>query len=168
MTTEDSSVLQPNSSHSNLKVVEDTVYCAVVSEAFLTRLEGVFGPRKMWVSRNLKDETGSSATPLTLARSHKPLLSLLRTVGQKVQDLAAKLSVNILLNAELKLTNSICAYVLLVQVCWYRVQCHGDCILFTPVGTVGKLMWVLCGWKGVSQVCQDQPLMMIGVSATGL
>lgn len=46
----------------------------------------------------------------------------------------------------------------IVQVCEYRVQCYGDCILCAPVATVGKLVWIQCRWERVFQMCQDQSL----------
>ncbi len=49
-------------------------------------------------------------------------------------------------------------YVVVIQVCEYRVQYCAYCILSAPIASVGKLVWVQCGWETFIEVCQDQSL----------
>ncbi len=32
------------------------------------------------------------------------------------------------------------------------------CVLSAPIASVGKLVWVQCGWEAVLEMCQDQSL----------
>ena len=69
------------------------------------------------------------------------------------------LEVMTVLNADLKLTNSICERVILLS---RRVSTECSAvetgILCAPISGVRKLVWVQSGWEAVVQVCQDQSL----------